>query len=229
MKASVQLTIPAFIDQLVFSNPGQVISSFKDEINIFNIAELNERASLLAKGFLYHGISKATPVGLVISCTTNCLTFVLALAKVGALLVPIDSSLELRSIEKILKHEKINSIGFYADPFLKTFKQLIPNLNHNERGYLQTVQFPHLRNVITLGSVKNRGIFTTRELMLVGAHIDDIEMENMLENINPDDPFIHKLSFNKKGELKVQCITHEEVLKNCNTFSALQNYLLNLI
>ncbi|MBN2806299.1 MAG: AMP-binding protein [Prolixibacteraceae bacterium] len=229
MKPSAHSTITTFIDQLAFSNPEQVISSFQDEINIYNIGELNNRANLLAKGFLYHGIGKGTPVALIIACTTNCLTFVLALAKVGAVLVPVDKNLELRLVEKILKNEKIHSIGFYADSYLKTFRQLIPNLTQNERGYLQSAQFPMLKNVITLGSLKNRGIFTTRELMLVGSHIDDIEMENLLEKIRPEDPFVHKIIFNKKEEMKVQRITHNEILKICTTFPALQNYLLNLI
>jgi fatty-acyl-CoA synthase len=229
MKPSAHSTITTFIDQLAYSNPEQVISSFQDEINIYNIGELNKSANLLAKGFLYHGISKGIPVALVIACTTNCLTFVLALAKVGAVLVPVDKNLELRLIEKILKNEKIHSIGFYADSFLKTFEQLVPNLTRNERGYLQSTQFPYLKNVITLGSLKNRGIFTTRELMLVGSHIDDIEMENLLESIRPDDPFIHKVNFNKREELKVQSIAHVDILKTCSTFPALQNYLLNLI
>lgn len=229
MKPSAQSTISTFIDQLAYSDPEQVISSFQDEINIYTIAELNQRANLLAKGFLYQGIGKGTPVALVVACTTNCLTFVLALAKVGAILIPLDKNLELRLIEKIISKQKVHSIGFYADPFLKTFKQLLPNLTQNERGYLHSDRFPFLKNIITLGSVKNRGIFTTRELMLVGSHIDDIEMENLIENIRPEDPFIQKISFTKKEEFKVQSITHHEVLKTCTTFPALQNYLLNLI
>lgn len=229
MKTPSHATLNEFIENLAFSKPDQVISSFQDEINIYTIKELNDRANLLAKGFLYNNVGKNTPVALVIAGTTNCLTFILALAKVGAVLIPINKNLELRLIEKILQSEKVHTIGFYADLFLKTFQLLVPNLTQNERGYLLSETFPALKNIVTLGSIKNRGIFTTRELMLVGSHIDDIEMENSVISISPTDVFIRKVTINKNDHLKVESITHGEILKNNFTFSALQNYLFNLI
>lgn len=229
MKASSHSTLSEFLENLAFTTPNQVISTFKDEINIFTVKELNDRANLLAKGLLYHGVTKGTPVALVIACTTNCLTVALALAKIGAILVPLNQHLELRVIEKILKEQKIHTIAFYADAFLRTFQQIIPNLAHNERGYLSSKDFPHLKNIVTLGSVKNRGIFTTRELMLVGSHMDDIEMEDTLVAIQPSDVFIRKVTYGDRSKIKVEEITHEQILKDNFSFPALQNFLLNTI
>lgn len=229
MKTKTHTTLTEFIENMARENPNQVISTFKDEINIFTLKELHDRSNLLAKGFLYNGISKGTPVALVLAGTTNCLTFVLALAKVGAILIPLNKNMEIRLVEKILKAEKVHSIGFYADAFLKSFNKIVPNVSKTERGYLNTEAFPDLRNIITLGSVKNRGIFTTRELMLVGSHMDDIEMENALLSINPKDVFIRRISFGDKNKMKVDTKTHEEILSDNFSFPALQNFLLNNI
>ncbi|MDA3927910.1 MAG: AMP-binding protein [Prolixibacteraceae bacterium] len=229
MKTKTHTTLSNFFEQLVLDNPNQVISTFNDEINIYTIKELNDKANLLAKGFLYNNITKGTPVALVLAGTTNCLTFVLALAKVGATLIPLNKKLDIHLIEKILKTEKVQSIGFYADPFLKQFLKIAPNIARNERGYLNTDKFPELRNIITLGSVKNRGIFTTRELMLLGIHMDDIDMENSLLVNKPTDIFIKKISFSKTNVMKVDTKTHEEILIENFSFPALQNYLLNTI
>ncbi|MFA9392447.1 MAG: AMP-binding protein [Prolixibacteraceae bacterium] len=229
MKTTTPSTIAEFIENLADTNPGQIISSFQDEINIYTVKELNNKASLLAKGLLYNGVGKNTPVGLVMAGTTSCLTFTLALAKIGALLIPINTKLEIRLIKKILQEEQIHTLAFYADAFLNTFQQIVPNLTQNERGYLHSKDLPQLKNIVTLGSVKNRGIFTTRELMLVGSHMDDIEMEDTIVAIKADDVFIHKISFGELLKMKVEAISHGQIVKEHTTFADLQNYLLRSI
>ena len=229
MQNTTHTTLTEFMENLAFANPNQVISTFKDEINVFTVKELNDRANLLAKGLLYHGVSKNSSVGLVIAGTTNCLTFALALAKIGAVLIPISKKWEIRLIKKILKEQHIHTIAFYADVFLKTFKQIVPDLAQTERGYLASKDFPKLKNIVTLGSVKNRGIFTTRELMLVGSHMDDIEMEDTLATTKPSDIFIRKVTFGEKDKAIIEEFSHEEILQDNFSFPALQNFLLNSI
>lgn len=229
MQNTTHSTLTEFMENLAFNNPNQVISSFKDEINVFTVKELNNHANLLAKGLLYNGVSKGTPVALVIAGTTSCLTFALAIAKIGAILIPINQKMELTAIGKILKEQKVHTIAFYADPFLKLLLNIVPNLTQSERGYLKSKDLPELKNIITLGSVKSRGLFTTRELMLVGSHMDDIEMEDTLVSIQPSDVFIHKVSFGDKGKVEIQEFTHEAILHDNFSFPALQNFLLNSI
>lgn len=229
MQNTTNTTLTEFMENLAFTDPDQVISTFRDEINVYTVKELNKRANLLAKGLLYNGVSKGTPVGLVIAGTTNCLTFALAIAKIGAILIPVNQKMEIQSIGKILKEQQVQTIAFYADPFLKQFLKIVPNLSQSERGYLNSKEFPALKNIITLGSVKSRGLFTTRELMLVGSHMDDIEMEDTLVTIQPSDVLIHKVTIGKKGKMDVKKYTHEEILHDNFSFPALQNFLLNSI
>ena len=229
MKSDASLTLPEFIENLVIKNPNEVISSFLDEINVFTLKELNSRAGLLAKGLLYNGVSKNTTVALVLAGTTNCLTFVLALAKIGAVLVPVNKNIGLEQFEKLLVEQNIHTVGFYADEFLSQFKKIIPGYTQNERGYLTNEKFLHLKNIVTFGSVKNRGIFTTRELMLLGDHIDDIEMETIIGDISPDDTFVNHIVFEKDSNIIVQPVSHRDLVEQNKTFHDLQNYLLNLI
>lgn len=229
MKTTTSSTLANFIENLVFDNPKEIISTFKDEINVYTIKELNDRANLLAKGLLYIGVGKATPVALVLAGTTNCLTFVIALAKIGAILTPLHKDADLKEVETILNDQKIQTIGFYADAFLQRFKSMEQNFTQNERGYLKTEKFPALKNIVTFGSIKNRGIFTTRELMLLGEHMDDIEMETSIKVIAPDDVFINQLVFDEQKQKTIIQFTHGQIIDRSETFAALQNFLMNLI
>lgn len=229
MKTETPITLADYIEKMVLANPNQVISTFKDEINVYNVEELNNRANLLAKGLLYNGVSKGTPVALVLSGTTNCLTFVIAISKIGAIFVPLNKDYENETIIKVLKQERIHTIGFYADMFLKKFQSIVPDYLNNERGYLQDINFPDLKNVVTFGSIKSRGIFTTRELMLVGEHMDDIEMEALIKEIKITDLFIRQITFDKKKRMNITSKTHGEIITGNFSLPALQNYLMNTI
>lgn len=223
----IPATLAGFIEKKVFENPEEVISTFKDEINVFNIGELNEKATLLAKGLLYNNVSKNTPIALMLAGTTNCLTVVLALAKIGALLIPLNAKMDDGQIVSILRDEKIHTIGFYADDFLERLNKIIPNFEENERGYLRSDSYPYLRNLVTFGSIKKRGIYTTRELMLLGMHSDDIEVELMTEAILPDDTFIKHIHWDSKRKKNIREIRHGEMVTSNFTIAALQNLLLS--
>lgn len=220
-------TLAGFIEHKVFQNPQEVISTFKDEINVFNIGELNKKATLLAKGFLYNNVAKNTPVALMLAGTTNCLTVVLALAKIGAILVPLNKKMKDEQIISILNDEKIHTLGFYADEFLSRLNKIIPNFEENERGYLRSESYPHLRNLVTFGSIKKRGIFTTRELMLLGKHSDDTEVELMAEAISSNDTFINHIYWNAENKKQIREIKHGEIITPNFTMAALQNLLLS--
>lgn len=221
------ITLAGFIEQKVFENPDEIISTFKDEINVFNIGELNKKATLLAKGFLYNNVSKNTPVALMLAGTTNCLTVVLALAKISALLIPLNAKMNDDQIVSILRDEKIHTLGFYADEFLARLNKIIPNFEENERGYLRSESNPYLRNLVTFGSIKKRGIYTTRELMLLGMHSDDAEVELLIEAISPGDTFIKHVHWDSKNKKHTREITHGEMITSNFTMAALQNFLLS--
>lgn len=229
MKNANYSTLSEFAEHIAFETPDQVISTYRDEINVYTIKELNDRANLLAKGLLHQGVGKGTRVALVLAGTTNCLQFVIALAKIGGILIPIPKELDPSLMVKILKEEKIQTVCFFAEEFLNTFKKIVTELDQNERGYLTSKKFPDLKNIITLGSIKNRGMFTTRELMLVGSHIDDFEVEESLMSVQPKDVFIRRISFDAHRKKKIEKITHKEILSENFSFSTLQNFLLNNI
>ncbi|MDA3818581.1 MAG: AMP-binding protein [Prolixibacteraceae bacterium] len=220
-------TLAGFIEQKVFENPEEVISTFKDEINVFNIGELNKKATLLAKGLSYNNVAKDTPVALMLAGTTNCLTVVLALAKIGALLIPLNKKMKDEQIITILRDEKIHTLGFYADDFLARLNKIIPNFEENERGYLRSDSYTNLRNLVTFGSIKKRGIFTTRELMLLGMHSDDTELELITEVISPEDTFIKYIYWDTKNKKIIREIKHGEIVTPDFTIAAFQNLLLS--
>jgi fatty-acyl-CoA synthase len=229
MKNLTPETLAGFIEKMVEDNPEQVISTFIDEINVFNVKELNQKATLLAKGLMYIGVNKGDAVALVLSCSTNCLTFLIALAKIGAVLVPINKEYPAEFIKKILFQANVSTIGFYADQFLSAFKSIVPDYLNNERGFIKNPDIPKLKNVITFGSIKNRGIFTTREIMLLGEHTDDFEIENVTKELYPDDTFIMLPKLGRKNSLSFDCKTNKEIVTDNFSFPALQNFLINTI
>jgi fatty-acyl-CoA synthase len=229
MDSPTSITLADIIENSAFTHPDQIIWSQNEDLIKNTIEELNYRSTLLAKGLLYNGVHRGTAVAVVTAKTTNFLSLAFALAKIGAQFIPIDNSITARQLMRIFIEEKVQTICFYSDTFLNNFKSLIPDFAQNERGYLNTPQFPLLKNIVNLGSIKIKGLFTLRELMLLGSHIDDIEMETSIKEIKPDDIFIKKVRYDEDNQKIIKSKTHAEVLKKYKTFNELQNYLLNII
>jgi fatty-acyl-CoA synthase len=221
-------TLAEFIENLAFDKPDQVVSIFKNDINTYSIDDLNKKSTLLSKGLLYTGIEKGTPVCMALSGTYNCLAMAIALAKIGAILLPIDDKIENEKLSLILQKEKIHTLGFYAYTFFEKIKMIITDYQKNERGYLQSDKYPMLKNIVTFGSIKYRGVFTTRELMLLGMHIDDIEMETRTDIIEPTDIYIKQILIDKINSYSIKSITHNEIISEDFSLPAFQNILSNI-
>ena len=66
--------------------------------------------------------------------------------------------------------------GFRDSDYVAMVNELIPELKLCERGQLRSARFPRLRSVIFMGPEKHRGMYTTPELLLLGAHARDEEL-----------------------------------------------------
>ncbi|MBI4445404.1 MAG: AMP-binding protein [Acidobacteria bacterium] len=73
----------------------------------YTLAEINEEVNRLAHGLLERGIQKGTPVGILSSSRVEMIFLWLALAKTGALCVPINTSFHGSQLSYVLTHARL--------------------------------------------------------------------------------------------------------------------------
>lgn len=211
-------TLGDLLEKYAIEAPDREFMVYADRNLRFTYAQFNERVDQLAKGLLYIGVRPEDKVGIWANNVPDWLTFMFATAKIGAVLVTINTNYKSAELEYLLKDADIHTLclvdGFRDSDYVNMIFDLAPELKNSQRGRLKCEKLPRLRNVIFIGPQKHRGMYNTAELMLLGSHIDDIELEQITENISCHDVVNMQYTSGTTGFPKGVMLTHHNILNN---------------
>src|SRR5215208_1777530 len=118
----------------------------------YDFSQLEWLARQIAKGLLDVGIQRGDRVALWASNVPEWVVLQFALAKIGAILVTVNTSLRAGELEYMLKQSEANTLitvaGFRDVDYVKTIYEILPELQTAEEGSLKSAKLPCLRNVI---------------------------------------------------------------------------------
>ena len=147
----------------------------------FSYKEFNERANKLAKGLIAIGIEKGDHVGIWAKNVPDWITFMFATAKIGAVLVTVNTAYKSHELEYVLTQSDMKALAltdvFRDINYIDVIYDLVPELKTCERGRLNSEKFPFLKNVIHVGQDKHRGMYNTNELLLLGENESDNKLK----------------------------------------------------
>lgn len=211
-------TLGEILEKWAFEMPDKEFMIYPDRNLRFTYKEFNDRVNALAKGLLYIGVSPGDKVGIWAKNVPDWTTFMFATAKIGAILVTINTNYKLAEVEYLLKDADINTLcivdGYRDSDYVQMIFNLIPELKEQQRGDLKSPNFPELKNLVFIGHQKHRGMFNTAELLLLGNHIDDIELEGVKDEIRCHDVVIMQYTSGTTGFPKGVMLSHHNVLNN---------------
>lgn len=229
-------TLSGILEKWAYETPEQEFMIYPDRNLRFTYRQFNERVDALAKGLLYLGVSKGDKVGIWAKNVPDWTTFMFATAKIGAVLVTINTNYKLAELKYLLKDADISTLclvdGYRDSDYVHMAFQLIPELKEQARGDLHSEKFPELKNVVFIGQQKHRGMYNTPELMLLGMHIDDIELENVKVTIDCHDVAVMQYTSGTTGFPKGVMLSHHNILNNgyaageCMRFTAAEKLLV---
>jgi fatty-acyl-CoA synthase len=211
-------TIGAFLEEQVKKLPDHEFIVYPDRDLRFTFRQFNERVNQLAKGLLAIGICKGDNVGIWATNVPDWTTFMFATAKIGAVLVTINTHYRSFELEYLIKQADLKALAlidsFRDHDYLQTINQLIPELTSSKRGHLRSKKFPELLNVIFIGQEKHRGMYNTRELMLLGDQYDNSELDSIKEALCQHDVINMQYTSGTTGFPKGVMLSHYNILNN---------------
>ncbi len=211
-------TIGAFFEEQVERLPDHEFIVYPDRNLRFTFSQFNERVNQLAKGLLAIGIGKGDHVGIWATNVPDWTTFMLEKKKIGAVLVTINTHYRSFELEYLVKQADLKALAlidsFRDHDYLQTINQLIPELAHCQRGQLKSARFPELRNIIFIGQEKHRGLYNTRELMMLGDHHDDSELNRIKYSLDAHDVINMQYTSGTTGFPKGVMLSHYNILNN---------------
>ncbi|MEN6643021.1 MAG: AMP-binding protein [Armatimonadia bacterium] len=212
------LTLGEFFEREVAAHPDRECLVYADRDLRLTYAEFNERVNRLAKGLLSIGITRGDHVGIWARNVPDWITFLYATAKIGAVLVTVNTAYKSHEVAYLLKQSDMKCLalvdGFRDVNYVDIMHELVPELRQCERGRLHSEEFPHLKSVIFVGQEKHRGMYNTSELILLGSHLPDDELKAIGPTLHCDDVVNMQYTSGTTGFPKGVMLTHRNILNN---------------
>ena len=213
-----ELTLGEFLEKQARRLPDHEFIVYPDRDLRWSFADFNARVDSLAKGLLAIGLGKGDHVGIWARNVPDWLTFMFATARIGAVLVTINTLYRSFELEYVLRQADMKALvlidSFRDHDYLATVYGLIPELRSCQRGHLQSARFPALKSVIYIGQEKHRGMYNSRELLLLGSQASNRELVAIKATLSPHDVINMQYTSGTTGFPKGVMLSHYNILNN---------------
>ena len=214
----IEDTLGTVLENVVANDPDREFMVYPDRDLRFTYKEFDERVNTFAKGLLAIGIGKGDHVGIWAKNVPDWLTFMFATAKIGAVLVTVNTAYKSHEVEYVIKQSDMKAIaiidGFRDVNYIDIMYELVPELKTQQRGKLRSERFPFLKSVIFIGQEKHRGMYNSAEILLLGKHGNEEEFQRIKQSLDCNDVVNMQYTSGTTGFPKGVMLTHKNILNN---------------
>ncbi len=184
-------TVPIFIRSLAQKHGDHELIVLDDRRISYREAEAE--SARLARGLLARGVAKGTRVGVLMPNGPDWLVAWLAVARVGAVLVPLNTFFQTREMHWILRHADVHTLlmlpSLLGHDYCERLEAAAPGLANAGAGPLRLLELPHLRQVYLWGDCDRAWAGSEAGLLAAGeSEIDPALFEAVEACVTPADP-----------------------------------------
>lgn len=184
----------------------------------YDFSHLEWLARQTAKGLLSLGIGPGDRVALWAPNVPEWVVLQFALAKIGAVLVTVNTSLRAPEIEYLLKQSEscalVTVSGFRDIDYVQTVYEVAPELRAAEEGALHSMKFPHLRHVIYIGDDHPAGMVRYDSLLARSEQSGDERLDSLARMQSLGDVINMQYTSGTTGFPKGVMLTHRNIVNN---------------
>ncbi|MCL2712932.1 MAG: AMP-binding protein, partial [Methanomassiliicoccaceae archaeon] len=174
--------------------------------------EFNDSVDTIAKGLMALGVEKGDKLALWATNVPHWVSLQFATAKIGAILLTINTNYRSTEIDYILKQSETEHLmmidGHRDTDYVATIYELMPELKILPRETFHTNRYPRLKSVMFLGPEKHRGMYSMTEILSLSCQISDEEYEERKKNVSCYDVVNMQYTSGTTGFPKGVMLTH---------------------
>ncbi|MCL2441249.1 MAG: AMP-binding protein [Treponema sp.] len=214
----IEKTLSQVLREKTEADPNRDFIVYADRNLRFTYSEFNKRVDDLANGFLSMGVKKGDHVGIWATNVPDWNTVLFACARIGAVLVTINTGYKTHELEFVLKQSDMVCLcltnGWRDSDYIAMVNELVPELKTSQRGHIDSEKFPFLKYIVHIGQQKHRGMFSFNELLLLGQHTGSAALREIEASLNTNDVVNMQYTSGTTGFPKGVMLTHRNILNN---------------
>ncbi len=189
--------------------------------------EFGEEVDRLARGLMALGVKKGEKIALWATNVPHWVVLMFAAAKIGAVLLPLNTNYKEREMDFALAQSDAESLfiisGFRDCDYVQVINTLVPELKTRPRGDLKSEKYPCLKRVMFLGGEKHRGMYSLNEVMQLAVETPWEEYLARQAQCRPDDIVNMQYTSGTTGFPKGVQLTHRNIANDGFWIGACQN------
>ena len=184
----------------------------------WHFSELEWVARQVAKGLMSIGINRGDRVALWAPNVPEWVVLQFALAKIGAILVTVNTQLRASELEYLLRQSECNTLitvrGFKDLDYLDAIYEIVPELRDATQGGLSAKALPHLKHVIYIGDQHPAGTMRYDALTASAGSVSDQALDSRVAQVGIDDVINMQYTSGTTGFPKGVMLSSRNIVNN---------------
>lgn len=160
----------------------------------WSFAEIREDVDRAARGLIEAGVGPGDKVSLWMPNRPEWVHVMFAVAKIGAVLVPINTRFRTADLEYVV-HQSDSTALITVDrsgpvDYLAMVRELCPELEYSDPNDLTPKIFPQLKRVIVLGERRHPGVTGWTDILSKSKDASGPELERLQKEVDPGGPVL---------------------------------------
>lgn len=157
----------------------------------WSFSQLKEQTDQAAKGLIRLGVKQGDKVTLWLVNRPEWIHIMFAVAKIGAVLVPINTRFRTADLEYVVRQSDSTTLITVDNSgpvsYLDMVQEICPELEKSPADDLRIKKLPGLRRVIILSDQHYRGTYRWTNVLEAGKVISDDQLIKRQQAVTPDD------------------------------------------
>jgi fatty-acyl-CoA synthase len=208
------ITVGSLLSRLAEQHPQREALVYSHAGLRWTFRELNDEARRVARGLMAHGVTRGDRVALWATNVPEWIVLQFALAKIGAVLVTVNTSLRAAEIEYLLEQNESSVIitiaGFRGVDYLRELRH-IGALGDAER---RRARFPHLRQIVYIGDGDIDGAVSYRDVRQHAERVPERDLDRAEAVVELDDVINMQYTSGTTGFPKGVMLTSRNIVNN---------------
>lgn len=187
--------------------------------------ELRDRVDRIAKGLIGLGVGPGDKVAVLAANVPEWIFLELAVPRIGAILVAVNTNTRRTDLEYVLKHADVHTLvtmrEFRGNSYETSLAEIAPELARQADPWetLQCEALPELRRVVFLPEAPSASHLSLHRLVELGDTIEDTVLGERQSQTRSADVFQIQFTSGTTGNPKGAMITHHAAINNARLFA----------